>query len=124
MKRGHPIEKPLRAWSPEQVVALMMERIAASDFYILCPDNETTTEQDAKRIAWAAGDVIENRPALSRWHPDWTEAFSSYMAAGADWERDHCRRWFADPILDMFEVASPSLLRRPSGGLKNLSAKY
>jgi hypothetical protein len=27
------------------------------------------------------GDVTENRPALSRWHPDWQEAFAAYMAA-------------------------------------------
>ena len=80
MTRGRPIERPPGAWSPEQVVALMMERIAAGDFYILCPDNETKTEQDAKGIAWAAGDVTENRPALSRWHPDWAEAFTSYIA--------------------------------------------
>ncbi len=79
MTRGRPIVKPPGAWSPDQVVALMMERVAVGDFYILCPDNETTIEQDGKRVAWAAGDVIENRPALSRWHPDWTEAFASYM---------------------------------------------
>lgn len=74
-------EKPAAAWTPEQVVALMMERIAFGDFYILCPDNETTSEQDAKRIAWAAGDVIENRPALSRWHPEWQDAFAHFMQA-------------------------------------------
>ena len=28
-----------------------------------------TGETDEKRIAWAAGDIIENRPALSRWDP-------------------------------------------------------
>lgn len=72
-------EKPIGAWTPEQVVALMMDRVAAGDFYILCPDNETTFEQDAKRIAWAAGDLIENRPALSRWHPEWQDAFARFM---------------------------------------------
>ncbi|MGI4731075.1 MAG: SDR family NAD(P)-dependent oxidoreductase [Janthinobacterium lividum] len=72
-------EKPAGAWTPEQVVDFMIERLARGDFYILCPDNETTPEQDAKRIAWAAGDLIENRPALSRWHPDWKEAFTRYL---------------------------------------------
>ena len=71
--------KPDASWTPEQVVALLFERIAAGDFYILCPDNETTPEQDAKRIAWAVGDLIENRPALSRWHPDWKDAFARFM---------------------------------------------
>ena len=72
-------ERPPAAWMPEQVVDLMLDRIAAGDFYLLCPDNETTPDQDAKRIAWSAGDLIENRPALSRWHPDWKEAFLRFM---------------------------------------------
>ena len=73
-------EKPAGAWAAEETVAFMLERLADGDFYILCPDNETTRAQDAKRIAWAAGDIIENRPALSRWHPDHAEAFKRYMA--------------------------------------------
>lgn len=73
-------EKPSAAWTPEQVVDKLLESLARRDFYILCPDNETSPEQDAKRMLWAAGDIIENRPALSRWHPDWKEAFARYMA--------------------------------------------
>jgi NAD(P)-dependent dehydrogenase (short-subunit alcohol dehydrogenase family) len=73
-------EKPAGAWTPEETVTFMLERLEAGDFYILCPDNETTRAQDAKRIAWAAGDIIENRPALSRWHPDFSEAFKRFMA--------------------------------------------
>ncbi|MDY7525569.1 SDR family NAD(P)-dependent oxidoreductase [Sphingomonas sp. 10B4] len=80
MTRPGITEKPEGAWTPEQVVALMLERLAMGDFYIVCPDNETTSEQDSKRIAWAAGDVTENRPALSRWHPDWKDPFAAYMA--------------------------------------------
>lgn len=76
-------EKPAGAWTPEQVVDLMLERVARGDFYILCPDNETTPDQDAKRIAWAAADITENRPALSRWHPDHAAAFARYMEQGA-----------------------------------------
>ena len=34
---------------------------------------------DEKRMAWAMGDIIENRPALSRWHPDYAAAFEAYM---------------------------------------------
>ncbi|MGI4878929.1 MAG: SDR family NAD(P)-dependent oxidoreductase [Janthinobacterium lividum] len=74
-------EKPPAAWTPEQVVALMLERLSAGDFYILCPDNETTIDQDRKRIAWAADDIVENRPALSRWHPDWKDRFARFMQA-------------------------------------------
>ncbi|MCJ2136792.1 SDR family NAD(P)-dependent oxidoreductase [Methylobacterium sp. J-026] len=73
-------EKPAGAWTPEETVSFMLERLDAGDFYILCPDNETTRAQDAKRIAWAAGDIVENRPALSRWHPDHAEAFKRFLA--------------------------------------------
>jgi NAD(P)-dependent dehydrogenase (short-subunit alcohol dehydrogenase family) len=73
-------EKPDGAWTPEETVRFMLERLEAGDFYILCPDNETTRAQDARRIAWAAGDIIENRPALSRWHPDHAEAFRAFAA--------------------------------------------
>lgn len=72
-------EKPAGAWTPEETVSFLLERLAAGDFYILCPDNETTRAQDEKRIAWAAGDIIANRPALSRWHPDFAEAFKRHM---------------------------------------------
>jgi NAD(P)-dependent dehydrogenase (short-subunit alcohol dehydrogenase family) len=73
-------EKPAGAWTPDETVAFMLERLAQGDFYILCPDNETTTAQDRARIAWAAGDITENRPALSRWHPDYAEAFKAFCA--------------------------------------------
>lgn len=72
-------EKPDGAWTPEQTVEFMVEAMEQGDFYILCPDNETTRAQDERRIAWTAGDVIENRPALSRWHPDYADAFKRHM---------------------------------------------
>jgi hypothetical protein len=72
-------EKPEGAWTPEQTVDFMMKRLEAGDFYILCPDNEVTRELDEKRFAWAAGDVIENRPPLSRWHKDYAEAFQRFL---------------------------------------------
>ncbi len=67
--------KPAGAWTPEQAVTFMLDSLARGDFYILCPDNDVPRALDERRIAWAAGDLIENRPALSRWHPDWAEAF-------------------------------------------------
>ncbi|MBL8907015.1 MAG: SDR family NAD(P)-dependent oxidoreductase [Rhizobiales bacterium] len=73
-------EKPPGAWTADQTVDFMLPRIAAGDFYILCPDNDVPRELDEKRIAWAAGDIIENRPPLSRWHPDWTEKFTASLA--------------------------------------------
>ena len=72
-------EKPAGAWTPEQTVDFMIERISAGDFYILCPDNEVPRSLDERRILWAAGDIVENRPALSRWHPDYAEAFARFV---------------------------------------------
>jgi len=72
-------EKPAGAWWPDQVVDLMLEATGKGDFYIICPDNEVTREVDAKRILWAAGDIAENRPPLSRWHPDYKDAFAEFL---------------------------------------------
>jgi NAD(P)-dependent dehydrogenase (short-subunit alcohol dehydrogenase family) len=72
-------EKPAAAWTPEQTVDFMIERVSAGDFYILCPDNDVPRQLDARRILWAAGDIVENRPALSRWHPDYGEAFARFV---------------------------------------------
>jgi hypothetical protein len=58
----------------------MADRIAAGDFYILCPDNDVSRELDNARMLWAAGDITENRPPLSRWHPDHADAFKAYLA--------------------------------------------
>jgi NAD(P)-dependent dehydrogenase (short-subunit alcohol dehydrogenase family) len=73
-------EKPPAAWTPEQVIDFMLESLARGDFYILCPDNDVDRRKDEKRMAWAVGDLIENRPALSRWHPDFKAAFEAFMA--------------------------------------------
>jgi NAD(P)-dependent dehydrogenase (short-subunit alcohol dehydrogenase family) len=78
--RSGRTEKPAGAWTPEETVDYMLARMAAGDFYIICPDNDVTSDMDKKRIAWAAGDMIENRPALSRWHPDHKAAFDAFMA--------------------------------------------
>ena len=72
-------EKPDAAWTPEQTVEVMMDGLEKGDFYILCPDNDVDRATDEKRIAWAAGDIIENRPPLSRWHPDYAESFKDYL---------------------------------------------
>ena len=72
-------EKPAGAWTPDQVVEMLVQGMSAGDFYILCPDNEVTREIDNRRITWAAQDITENRPALSRWHPDYKEPFEQFL---------------------------------------------
>ncbi|MCC8976461.1 SDR family NAD(P)-dependent oxidoreductase [Bradyrhizobium brasilense] len=72
-------EKPAGAWTAEQTVDFMIERLEAGDFYILCPDNDVPRALDERRILWAAGDIVENRPPLSRWHPDYGDAFAAFV---------------------------------------------
>jgi NAD(P)-dependent dehydrogenase (short-subunit alcohol dehydrogenase family) len=79
MTAGNHQEKPPGAWSADQVAEMLIERMAAGDFYILCPDNEVTRETDNKRILWAAQDITQNRPALSRWHPDFRDDFAAFL---------------------------------------------
>jgi NAD(P)-dependent dehydrogenase (short-subunit alcohol dehydrogenase family) len=76
---GGRSEKPDAAWTAEQTVDFMMQRLEASDFYILCPDNDVPRALDERRMLWAIGDVVENRPALSRWHPDYADAFADFV---------------------------------------------
>ncbi len=80
LTKGSRTEKPAAAWTPEQTADFMLESLERGDFYILCPDNDVPRSLDEKRIAWAAGDIIENRPALSRWHPDYGDAFAKYIS--------------------------------------------
>ncbi|CAN5182987.1 SDR family NAD(P)-dependent oxidoreductase [soil metagenome] len=79
LTKGDRTEKPVAAWTPEQTVDFMLTRIAAGDFYILCPDNDVPRALDEKRMAWAIGDIIDNRPPLSRWHPDYADAFKAWL---------------------------------------------
>jgi len=74
-------EKPPGAWTPDQVIDMLVEGMARGDFYILCPDNEVTREIDNRRITWAAQDITQNRPALSRWHADYKDAFEEFLRA-------------------------------------------
>jgi len=34
------------------------------------------------RIMWAAADIAEGRPALSRWHPNWKALYEEYVRDG------------------------------------------
>ena len=79
LTQGDRTEKPSGAWTPEQTADFMIDHLNAGDFYILCPDNDVDRVTDEKRMAWAMGDIIENRPPLSRWHPDYADAFKAYL---------------------------------------------
>ena len=79
MISGFIPQKPPFAATAEETVTFMMDALRRNEFYILCPDNETPRALDEKRIQWTADDIIKNRPALSRWHPDFEEAFKRFI---------------------------------------------
>ena len=81
LTKGDRTEKPAAAWTSEQTVAFMMESLERGDFYILCPDNDVPRATDERRILWAAGDIVENRPPLSRWHGGYDDAFKAFLDA-------------------------------------------
>ena len=74
-------EKPPGSWTPDQVIDVLVERMGNGDFYIICPDNDVTTDIDNRRILWGAKDIIRNRPPLSRWHPDYADEFAAFLAS-------------------------------------------
>jgi len=74
--------KPPGAWTAEETVLYMLDKVRAGDFYILCPDNETRRELDQLRIMWSADDIVQGRPALSRWHKDYKALFEEFIANG------------------------------------------
>ena len=79
LTKGDRREKPDGAWTPEQTVDFMVESLGRGDFYILCPDNDVARSLDERRMAWAIGDIIENRPPLSRWHKDYGDKFKAFL---------------------------------------------
>lgn len=79
LTRRDRTEKPAGAWTPGQTADFMMSGLSNNDFYIICPDNDVSRATDEKRMAWAMGDLIENRPPLSRWHKDWADAFENFL---------------------------------------------
>jgi NAD(P)-dependent dehydrogenase (short-subunit alcohol dehydrogenase family) len=79
LTKGERTEKPDAAWTAEETVDFMLKSLERGDFYILCPDNDVPRALDERRMAWAIGDVIENRPPLSRWHKDYSAKFTAFV---------------------------------------------
>jgi NAD(P)-dependent dehydrogenase (short-subunit alcohol dehydrogenase family) len=69
------------AWMPRQVFDYMIQKLDLGSFYIVCPDNDVDCETDKLRMTWTMQDITEDRPPLSRWHPDYTEKFNEYLKA-------------------------------------------
>ncbi|KAM0483774.1 hypothetical protein ACHAPX_002270 [Trichoderma viride] len=77
---GQTKDKPAGAWAPEQVADFLYKKMEQDKFYVICPDNETTEETDKKRMLWSTGDIIKERPPLTRWRPEWKEEATETIA--------------------------------------------
>ncbi|KAL8743154.1 MAG: hypothetical protein Q9190_004464 [Brigantiaea leucoxantha] len=77
---GATREKPDGAWAPEQVAEYLQEKIGEKVFYIICPDNDVTVEKDRKRMLWSVGDIVNERPPLSRWRDEYKSEAEEWMA--------------------------------------------
>jgi NAD(P)-dependent dehydrogenase (short-subunit alcohol dehydrogenase family) len=77
--KKHFAEQPAAAWTPDQVAGTALDGIRRGSFYLWCLDNETSFADDRKRVLWHAQDIVEDRPALSRWHPGYKDEFAAFM---------------------------------------------
>jgi len=68
-------EKPAGAWTPEQTVDFMIERVEAGDFTSCARTTMCRRRLDERRISLGGGRHRRKPPALSRWHPDYAEAW-------------------------------------------------
>ena len=93
--------KPAGAWTPEQVIDVLMAGLASRDFYLLCPDNDVTRAVDEKRIRWASDDIIRQIAPRSRaGTPDYAGGVSSLhgrRAARASLTADSARQKSTNP---------------------------
>ncbi|KAI1841947.1 hypothetical protein JX266_011807 [Neoarthrinium moseri] len=71
--------KPAAAWWPEQVVEFLEAKMAAGQFWVLCPDNEVSESLDRRRMLWSAGDAVEGRKPLSRWRDEYKDEVAEWM---------------------------------------------
>lgn len=77
---GQGKEKPAGAWTPEQVVEHLCRKMGEGTFYVMCPDNDVSQETDKRRVLWSAGDLVEERPPLSRWRDEWKKEAEEAIA--------------------------------------------
>ncbi|KAL9114038.1 MAG: hypothetical protein Q9227_001810 [Pyrenula ochraceoflavens] len=78
-------KKPEGAWMPSQVAEYAERMMGEGRFYIVCPDNDVSRELDQARMVWGVGDVVEGRPALSRWEEGW-------KGKAAEWIGEEAKR--------------------------------
>jgi short-subunit dehydrogenase len=79
--------KPKGAWLPSQVADYAFKKMEEGRFYIVCPDNDVDEALDQARMQWGAEDVVEGRPALSRWDEGWKDQAAKWIGEEADRRR-------------------------------------
>ncbi|KAH8711911.1 hypothetical protein GQ44DRAFT_830251 [Phaeosphaeriaceae sp. PMI808] len=77
---GSDKAKPEGAWSGAQVAEYMHKKMGDKAFYIICPDNDVNEEIDKKRMLWSVGDIVNGRPPLTRWRPEFKEEAEEWMS--------------------------------------------
>ncbi|KAJ6144116.1 hypothetical protein N7470_008011 [Penicillium chermesinum] len=77
------ITKPAGASYPSQVAEELLKGMEKGEFYIVCPDGETDRALDQARMKWGSEDVVEGRPALSRWEESWKARAEEAIQADA-----------------------------------------
>lgn len=80
----------------------MVQKLDEGQFYIICPDNESSSTMDKLRIQWGAEDMVNERPALARWHPEceWKVLDEMIFCVRVAWER--CRGRLAHAVGVLF----------------------
>lgn len=53
--------------------------MAEDKFYIICPDNDVSEDTDKKRMLWTVGDIVSERPPLTRWRGEWKAEAEEWM---------------------------------------------
>ncbi|KAL4894464.1 hypothetical protein BDV59DRAFT_11676 [Aspergillus ambiguus] len=77
------VKKMAGAWLPSQVAEELVKGLEKGSFYIICPDDDVDAALDQARMQWASDDLIEGRPALSRWEADWRGRAEEVIQADA-----------------------------------------
>ncbi|KAK1761484.1 short-chain dehydrogenase/reductase [Echria macrotheca] len=75
-------DKPEGAWWPAQVVEYLEAKMREGKFYVVCPDGDVSEEMDKRRMLWGVGDLVEGRPALTRWRGEWRGEVDAWMGKG------------------------------------------
>ena len=77
------VKKMDGSWFPSQVAEELFKGLKKDAFYIICPDDDVDDALDNARMHWASQDVIEGRPALSRWEESWKSKADEEIKADA-----------------------------------------